>query len=197
LEEKDFEKLYDRVFDKIKKANQSQSKENFQEDYLPLLQKLDFHEADTKFKLIDQPTLSVFVPLALPLKIENEKGEQEDFFSKNERLFLEKSSIWENGDDKVDGAAVWRFYRKLCENKERPADYVASKIEQKTLQGILSKFTFSTFDSPKNRLGLRCFCDETDCFESYFVLTRHAEEDLYALESGLNEARLHNADFIL
>jgi len=192
LEDKDFGKLYDRVFYKIEKANQSQLKENFQDDYLPLLQKLDFHEADAKFKLIDQPTLSVFVPLALPLKIENEKGEQEDFFSENERRFLEKSGIWKKGDNEVDGAAIWRFYRKLCENKEKPSDFVASKIEQKTLQGILSKFTFSTFDSPKNRLGLRCFCDEMDCFENYFVLTRH--KDLYDIESGLDESKLHDAD---
>jgi CRISPR-associated endonuclease/helicase Cas3 len=196
LENKDFEALYNRVFEKIEQQNQSQLVENFQDNYLPLFKKLDFPEAHKKFKIIDQPTLSVFVPLALPLKIENEKGEQEDFFSENECRFLEKSGIWRKSEVEVDGAAVWRFYRKLCENKEKPVDYVASKIEQKTLSGILSKFTFSMFDSPKNRLGLRCFCDETESFENYFVLTRHAEEDLYALESGLNEERLHNADFI-
>lgn len=192
LENKDFGKLYNRVFEKIEQQNQSQLVENFQDNYLPLLQKLDFREADEKFKLIEQPTLSVFVPLALPLKIENEKGESEDFFNENECWFLEKSGIWQKNENKVDGAAVWRFYRKLCENKEKPPDYVASKIEQKTLQGILSKFTFSTFDSPKNRLGLRCFCDETDCFEHYFVLTRYG--DLYQLESGLDESKLQNAD---
>ncbi|MCW5921200.1 MAG: CRISPR-associated helicase Cas3' [Saprospiraceae bacterium] len=192
LEEKDFGKLYDRVFVEIEKRNQSQLKENFQDDYLPLLQKLDFPAAHEKFKLIDQPTLSVFVPLALPLTIENEKGEQEGFFSENELQFLEKSKIWSRDDVEIDGTAVWQFYRKLCGNKEKPADFVASKIEQKTLQGILSKFTFSTFDSPKNRLGLRCFCDEMDCFENYFVLTRY--EDLYKLESGLDESKLENAD---
>lgn len=192
LEDKNFGKLYDRVFDRIEQQNRSTVVENFQDNYLPLFQKLDFPAANEKFKLIDQPTLSVFVPVALPLRIENEKGEQEDFFNENERHFLEKSGIWKQDCLEIDGAAVWQFYRKLCDNKEKPTDFVASKIEQKTLQGILSKFTFSTFDSPKNRLGLRCFCDETDCFENYFVLTRY--EDLYKLESGLDESKLENAE---
>lgn len=192
LEDKDFGKLYDRVFTKIEQQNHSALVENFQDNYLPLFQKLDFPAVHEKFKLIEQQTLSVFVPLTLPLKIENPQGEQEDFFSEHELQFLEQSGIGMNGDSEVDGAAVWRYYRMLCENNEKPADFVASKIEQKTLQGILSKFTFSVFDSPKNRLGLRCFCDETDSFENYFVLTRY--EELYRLESGLDESRLHNAD---
>jgi CRISPR-associated endonuclease/helicase Cas3 len=194
LEDKDFGKLYDKVFDKIEQQNQSTIVENFQDDYLPLFQKLDFPTAHTKFKLIDQPTLSVFVPLGLPLTIENEKGEQEDFFSQNELRFLRQVGIWKNSDTEVDGASVWHYYRKLCANKEKTTDYVASKIEQKTLQGILSKFTFSTFDSRKNRLGLRCYCDETDCFENYFVLTRYKDDNLYDLKSGLDESKLQNAD---
>jgi CRISPR-associated endonuclease/helicase Cas3 len=192
LEDKDFGRLYDRVFTRIEQQNHSALVENFQDDYLPLFQKLDFQDVHNKFKIIEQQTISVFVPLELPLTVLNEKGEHESFFNQNELAFLEKSSVWSPGDTTVNGKAVWRLYRDICENKERPEDFVASKIEQKTLQGILSKFTFSTFDSPKNRLGLRCFCDETDCFENYFVLTRH--KDLYKLESGLDESELENAE---
>lgn len=192
LNDKDFGKLYDRVFAKIEQQNQSKVVENFQDDYLPLFHGLDYQGAHEKFKLIDQKTLSVFVPLLLPLIIENEKGEQEDFFSKNELLFLEKAGIWKNPSSNVDGAAVWRFYRKLCENKEKPADFVTSKIEQKTLQGILSKFTFSMYESLKNRTGLRSYCDPDDSFENYFCLSRYYE--LYSLESGLDESKLQDAD---
>lgn len=194
LEDKNFGKLYDKVFDTIEQQNQSAIVENFQDDYLPLFQKLDFPTVHSKFKLIDQPTLSVFVPLSLPLKIENEKGEQESFFSQNELRFLKKAGIWDNGNTEIDGALVWQFYRKIYVNKEKSTDFVASKIEQKTLQGILSKFTFSTFDSHKNRLGLRCYCDENDCFENYFVLTRYQDDNLYDLKSGLDESKLQNAD---
>lgn len=189
---KDFGKLYDRVFAQIEERNRSEIVENFQDNFLPYFKGLDFQKVHEKFKLIDQQTLSVFVPLELPLTIKNEHDEVEAFFSPNEIRFLEKVKLWEQGDNVVNGAAVWRFYRNSCENKERPTDYVVHKIEQKTLQGVLSKFTFSIFDSPKNRLGLRCYCDERDCFENYFVLTRY--DELYQLESGLDESKLHNAD---
>jgi CRISPR-associated endonuclease/helicase Cas3 len=192
LEDKDFEKLYEAVFTKIEQQNQSRLVENFQDDYLPLFQKLNFPGAHEKFKIIEQQTLSVFVPLALPLKVENEKGEQESFFSDSEMHFLEKSGIGQKNEGEVDGAAVWRFYRKLCANKEKPTDYMASKIEQKTLSGILSKFTFSLFDSSKIRRGLRSYCEPDDCFENYFVLSRY--RDLYDVKSGLDELKLDNPD---
>ncbi|MFN4254173.1 MAG: CRISPR-associated helicase Cas3' [Saprospiraceae bacterium] len=192
LENKDFRKLYDRVFDKIERQNQSQLVENFQDNYLPLFRNLDFKAAHEKFKLIEQKTLSVFVPLALPVKIENEKGELDDFFSPHELLFLEKSGLWSADDSAVDGAAVWKFYRKTCANKVRAEDYVAGKIEQKTLQGILSKFTFSMFDSDRNRTGLESYCDPADSFENYYCLSRH--KDLYGLETGLDESKLQNPD---
>lgn len=196
LENKEFGKLYDRVFDKIERQNQSQLSENFQDDYLPLIRNLNFSEVHNKFRLIDQKTISVFVPLALPMTIENQAGKLEDFFNPNELDYLAKSGAWSDGNSAVDGAAVWRLYRKICENKEMSSDYIASKVQQKTLHGVLSKFTFSMFDSPKNRLGLRCFCDEADCFENYFVLTRYQDDDLYTLESGLDESKLHDADNI-
>ncbi|MDX1913383.1 MAG: hypothetical protein SFV22_17950, partial [Saprospiraceae bacterium] len=192
LHNKDFGKMYDRVFALIEQQNSSLLVENFQDNYLPLFHTQDFQEIHKKFKIIDQPTLSIFVPLALPVKIENDKGEQESFFSKNELEFLSATGIWKADSSKIEGAAVWQLYRNLCGNRERAPDFVASKIEQKTLQGILSKFTFSTFDSPKNRLGLRCFCDETACFENYFVLSHY--EEIYHMDSGLDESKLHNAD---
>lgn len=194
LENKNFEVLYDQVFAKIEQLNGSAVVENFKENYLPLIQNLDFPKIHEKFKLIEQSTLSVFVPLHLPLVVENEDGVLESFFSRNELQFLEKSGIWFSDSSTVDGVEVWRLYRQITLNQQRPDDYVASKIEQKTLQGILAKFTFSTFDSPKNRLGLRCFCDEANCFENYFVLTRYAEDQLYSLENGLDESKLQNAD---
>lgn len=192
LESKTFGKLYDRVFDKIEQQNQSRLVENFQDDYLPLFQKLDFQEVHDKFKIIEQQTISVFVPIELPLTVVDEKGESELFFNQNELSFLEKSGVWSTGDTTVDGKAVWRLYRNICENKERPEDFVASKIEQKTLQGILSKFTFSMFESLKNQTGLRSYCDPDDSFENYFCLSRYT--DLYCIESGLDESRLHNVD---
>lgn len=194
LETKDFHRLYERVFIEIDKTNCSEMVENFSADYLQLIRHLDFPEADKKFPIIDQETISVFVPVSLPVFIENEKGEQEQFFSNLELAFLKKAMVWEELSLEVDGAAVWRIYRQITLNKEQPLDYIASKIEQKTLQGILSKFTFSLFDSPKNRLSLRSYCDPDDCFENYFYLSRHYE--VYNLKAGLDEKKLEEPDFI-
>ncbi|MEQ1746968.1 MAG: CRISPR-associated helicase Cas3' [Saprospiraceae bacterium] len=194
LETKNFGKLYERVFAEIEKLNKSEMIENFEQDYLGLVQKLDFPEVDDKFKIIDQPTLSVFVPVLLPVEIENEKGEPEPFFNGFELMFLEHAAIYKKGDPAVDGAQVWKLYREIVLNMEKPSDYVSSKIKQKTLQGILSKFTFSLFESKKNWLGLRSYCDENDCFENYFYLTRHY--DLYDLKAGLGESKLKEPDNI-
>lgn len=192
LETKDFGKLYERVFAEIDKRNRSEMVENFSKDYLGLIQQLDFPEADKKFPIIDQETISVFVPVSLPVFIENEEGKQEQFFTDLELNFLKKAAIWEEESPDVDGERVWRVYRQISLNKEKTTDYIGSKIEQKTLQGILSKFTFSLFGSDTNRLALRSYCNPDDCFENYFYLTRH--RDLYDLKSGLNESILKNPD---
>lgn len=194
LETKDFHRLYERVFAEIDKTNRSELVENFRTDYLKLIQQLDFPEADKKFPIIDQETISVFVPVSLPVFIENEKGEQEAFMGKFELDFLKKNAAWNDGEAEVDGARVWQLYRQIALNKEKPLDYIVSKIEQKTLQGILSKFTFSLFESDKNRTGLRSYCDPDDSFENYFYLSRHYE--VYDLKAGLDEKKLKEPDFI-
>jgi len=195
LEDKDFEKLYNRVFTKIEELNSSELVENFKNDYLPLFQSLNFQGVHENFKLINQQTISVFVPLMLPLKFENEIDGQEENFSVNEMQYLEKTGIYVKNNMQVDGALVWRHYKDLCENKEKPKDFIVNKIERKTLQGILSKFTFSIFESPKNRTGLGSYCDPEENFDNYFYLSRHF--DLYSLESGLDETKLHNPEQIL
>ena len=194
LESKDFGRLYARVFAEIEKMNQSQMVENFADDYLGLLQKLDFPAVHDKFKLIEQSTLSVFVPVLLPVFIENKQGESVRFFSEFELKFLEKCDVWENDSPIISGEQVWRLYRQIALNQEKKSDYIVGKIEQKTLQGILAKFTFSLFESDKNRLGLRSYCDENDCFENYFYLSRHG--DLYDLKVGLDESKLEEPEFI-
>jgi CRISPR-associated endonuclease/helicase Cas3 len=193
LEDKNFEDLYNRVFNYIEKKNNSNYIENFY-DYYSLVKQLDFVKADESFKLIDQQSISVFVPLKLPIQIENENGKTENFFTQNEEKFLQKLKIWLPGDQFIDGSSVWSHYRASVLNKDKTADYVISKIEQKTLQGILSKFTFSLFENQKNRLGLRNHCDPEDSFENYFYLSRYV--DLYSIETGLDELKLNNPDII-
>lgn len=193
LESKDFGRLYERVFEEIEKKNRSEMVENFERNYLGYFQKLDFPEINRKLPIIDQQTLSVFVPLALPIALEDEKGNHEVFFDDFELAFLSKAKIYKPGNPSVDGAAVWQLYRNVLSNPN--ADFIAKKIEQKIMQGLLAKFSFSFFASDKNRASLQHFCDQETSLEDYYYLS-HCDE-VYSLETGLNETVLHNPDPII
>jgi CRISPR-associated endonuclease/helicase Cas3 len=188
LETKNFGKLYERVFSEIEKRNKSEMVENFESDYLGFLKKLDFPRIDDRFKVIDQQTISIFVPVSLPVTIENQEGENEPFFNEFELIFLKKASVISDGASQIDGVAVWALYHNVLSNPN--SDFIAKKIEQKVMQGILSKFTFSLFSSPQNRERLVFFSNPEISFENYFYLSRHKE--VYSVESGLDEEILKN-----
>lgn len=189
LETKDFTKLYEKVFtEKIDKRNESTMLPNFKDEYLGYLKKLDFQKIDSEFKLIEQKTLSVFVPISLPVTVENEDGKLEAFFADFELKFLKESQVFSEGDSHVDGVEVWALYRRIMENPEE--DFIAKKIERKAIQGILSKFTFSMFVSEKTRKSLAEYTNPELGFENYMYLSDHAR--IYHIESGLMESKFND-----
>lgn len=188
LETKDFGKLYDKVFDKIEAKNKSEIIENFETDYLDFLKKIQFSKVSEKFRLIEQQTLSVFVPLALPLFITDEKGATEAFFNEFELKFLQKTAVWSENENTVDGRKVWSLYREKLSNPHE--DFIAKKIEQKILQGILAKFTFSLFCSEQNQARLMANSHAKLNLDNYYYLHRWDIDQVYHIESGLNEAKL-------
>lgn len=190
LESKDFMALYEKVFAEIDKRNESTVFENFKDNYLSYLKKLDFPEIHKKFRLIEQNTLSVFVPISLPVMVENEEGEQESFFADFELKFLHNSQVFFEGDSHVDGIKVWALYRRIMESPER--DFIAKKVERKAIQGVLAKFTFSMFDSDKIRRSLAEYINPELGFESYYYLSNH--ENIYSIESGLMESKFNDSE---
>ncbi len=190
LETKDFAKLYQRVFSEIEKRNSSELVENFEIDYLGFLQKLDFLKIDEKFKIIDQQTISVFVPVLLPIEIEDQNGEMEPFFNKFEIDFLKRAGVFIDNGQNVDGEKVWVLYREILSNPN--SDFIAKKIEQKVMQGILAKFTFSMFASPKNREKLAAHSHHELSLDNYYYLHRWREDEIYNLESGLEESKMED-----
>lgn len=204
LESKDFSKLYDRVFSEaIDKRNESSLFENFN-DYQAHFKRLDFPLIDSKFRLIEQNTLSVFVPVALPVMVENEDGKQEKFFAGFELDFLKNCQVFAEGDREVDGEKVWALYRRIMENPED--DFISKKIERKAIQGILSKFTFSVFNSEKTLKALMEYSspiynpkkskeydlNDTFSYESYLYLSSHSK--IYSIDSGLIESKLNDPE---
>lgn len=189
LESKDFTKLYERVFtEKIDKRNESTMLPNFKDEYLNYLKKLDFPKIDSEFRLIEQKTLSVFVPVCLPIMVENEEGKQESFFTDFELAFLRNSHEFPESADHVDGEKIWALYCRIMNKPED--DFIAKKVERKAIQGILAKFTFSMFDSEKTRKSLAEYVNPELGFENYLYLSCH--ESIYSIESGLMEAKFND-----
>lgn len=202
LETKDFMALYERVFNEIDKRNESTVFENFKDNYLCYFKKLDFPEIHKRFRLIEQDTLSVFVPISLPVIVENEDGEPENFFAEFELGFLKNCQVFAEGDTHIDGAEVWALYRRIMKNPEE--DFIANKVERKAIQGILSKFTFSVFYNEKTFRALLEYSSpvynplysknydlhEAFSFEKYLYLSDHPR--IYDIEAGLMESKFND-----
>ncbi|GAB4133856.1 MAG: hypothetical protein Fur0027_22280 [Raineya sp.] len=194
LKEKDFDKLYQIVLEDINSWNQSTMAIGFQE-YLSYLLSLNFEKTHTKFQLIEQKNLTIFVPLAIP----------KEAFSEQEIRFLAKAGIETNRENKIEGSIVFDLYIQIVENKK--ADFITKKINLKILQGILGKFVFSIFDDKKAniRRKLIAFADiekvQTNNFKKeendgttfgFLYLERYQE--VYDETFGLDENKFEDVE---
>ncbi len=185
LKEKDFDYLYDRIFDERNKWNVSEMAENLK-DYKDAIHKLKFQTVHEEFKLIEQQNISCFIPLNIPIEIEStDKGKFEKIFSESELTFLKQHNVYPDKENKVNGAEVFDVYINSIYNK---IEFTAQQIRKKTLQNILSKYTFSIFASPKMEEKLAHFYD-FDRSEYGYVYLEHWK-DVYSIEKGLDALKL-------
>ncbi|MDR3258056.1 MAG: CRISPR-associated helicase Cas3', partial [Fusobacteriaceae bacterium] len=87
LESKDFKLLYDLVLDYINDNNKLEFTKNFK-DYISYIDNLQYDKVNEEFKLINNDSVSFFVPLNIKLKLD-EDGKS-PFFSTVDIEFLEK-----------------------------------------------------------------------------------------------------------
>jgi CRISPR-associated endonuclease/helicase Cas3 len=202
LNQKDFKFLYEKVFSRIDKLNNLNLADNFTKGYEPDLKKLRFAEVDKNFKIIDQQNESVFVPLALPVEIEGSKdGEVEVLFSGKELTFLKSFGVEPNWKRELDGEDVWGVYKKLIfreidRRKNKEGFNLTSKNQLKTLQGIMSKFTFSLFAHAKvlKDLESQGFLIEKYGYKLISEQALSTPVPVYTLEQGLNENALNTTE---
>ena len=184
LQHKDFDRLYNLVLEGVKEWNETEFAAGKLSDYLDDVRRLNFQSVSDKFKLIDQQTLSVFVPLNIPVKVEGEKERSHDtVFSRSEVEFLEKNKI--STDKGVNGTAVFDLYLQHIKHKE--GEYISKQVDTKTLQSILSKFVFSIFSNEKIKARLVPFTDVEKSEYGYMYLSRW--EEIYEEQFGLDESR--------
>lgn len=183
LQNKEFDRLYDKVTHKINVWNKTAFAVNFSE-YRQAIKALNFTEADFKFKLIDDNSISVFVPCQIPLKV-SISGEHN--FSNTEIEMLKTHGIHTNGDT-VDGAAVWKLYEELVTN--RGNDFISRMIYLKMIGAIMSKFVFSASNSMLMELA-NTF---GEIKYGFFYFSNFA--DVYDYYYGINDSKLKDSNFI-
>ncbi|SCD20573.1 CRISPR-associated helicase cas3 [Proteiniphilum saccharofermentans] len=176
LEQKDFDRLYRIVIQKIKEKNHSEFIENIDDLFISMAT-LNFEEVDKSLKIIIQQNVSVFVPLEIDILLVGDKN----IDTLNE---LEISYT-----DVLNGSEVWQRYSEMINGQNE--DFVKSKILMKKFQSILSMFTFSIFPNGSDYELLKTYGEE-----KYGFLYLESFREIYSFESGINTDKLSNSNFI-
>ncbi|MDQ6477255.1 CRISPR-associated helicase Cas3' [Dyadobacter sp. LHD-138] len=196
LNKKNFKHLYQLVFERRDKFNENLGwADNFQNSFLdPGIKKLNYEIVDKEFKIIDQQNESVFVPIELPVLLEN----GEFIFSRRDLEFLGNFEIYKEDDLVIDGKQIWELYQALIfqgsQNRKKKIGFDMERAVQfKTLQSIMSKFTFSLFSHSKTVEKIKSLGFGE---EKYGFLNLNARDldlnRIYTLEGGLSEVELNN-----
>lgn len=185
LAQKDFDTLYDKIFDARNDWNSKDMVENFS-DYESSIQKLKFEKVHKDFQLIGQKNLSCFIPLNIPISIESVvDGYKEQIFSSSELLFLENNGVISNERNEICGKEVFEIYLQSIRNK---IDFTQQQISKKVLQSIMSKYVLSIFASPNIENELIHFYDKEKSEYGYLFMERW--KDIYSIEQGLDSKKL-------
>lgn len=185
LAQKDFDFLYNKVFEDRNQWNNLEMAENFK-DYESAIQKLKFEKVHKDFQLIGQKNLSCFIPLNIPITVESAvDGHKEQIFGSSELLFLEDNGVFPNELDEISGEKVFEIYLQSIHNK---IDFTQQQIRKKVLQSIMGKYVFSIFASPNIENKLVHFYDKEKSGYGYIYVQRWT--DIYSIEQGLDAKKL-------
>lgn len=200
LSTKDFKVLYDKVLGHLDKNNKPLFADGI-DAYTDNLSALDFPMVDKEFVIIDADTTSVFVPLTLAIK-QNINKPEDDNFSEPELSFLARFKCYPDEEESISGEAVWEIFEGLIEQKTSKKKNeggfdLQEKINFKSLQTIMAKFTFSLLLISNTYIELKKFGVEK---YGYLYLHGWNTNDFgpqpYTLEAGLNEEAFKTSNFI-
>ena len=181
LRHKQFDRLYEKVCNQINKDNQEEFVINLN-DYLERIKRLEFAKVSSEFQLIDEKSVTVFVPLNISRK----------HFSNSDLSFL-ASLGWDEKDDTVSGEWVWKFYLSIVHSKV--FDFLRKKIDLKRIYGIMSQFMFSMRAHSNDVRQMLRFSDG-ESWDKYDMLYLQNWQEVYDYKHGLITEEL-NAPAIL
>lgn len=198
---KNFKKLYEKVISHIDENNKPIFQGNFT-NYEADLNRLRFYEVDKNFKIIDQNSESVFVPIKIPTTIDGSRlGEADEIFSSDDLFFLKNNFNVVPTHDELDGKDVWQAYENIInqqKHKNKDGFDIKGKINFKTLQNIMSKYVFSLMQFSKDHKSIL----EGFGVEKYGYVYFSSWDDIrtegqvYSYETGLNSRAFSDANFI-
>jgi len=179
LSTKDFDRLYQKVSQSIIRRNEDPLFENLS-DYKANFRRLNFSQINNKFKLIEDSSNSVYIPLDIPKK----------HFSNGDLNLLSNFNL--NLDGKtINGGEVFEIYQRIISDSE--TDFIDKKINLKKVYGLMSKFMFSVFKSQENVFAPYLNPDLT---EKFGILYLQHYDKIYSYEDGLNIDEVKGAVFI-
>ncbi|MDD3063644.1 MAG: CRISPR-associated helicase Cas3' [Massilibacteroides sp.] len=175
LRQKDFDRLYNLVIQKIKEKNSSKYIVNIQELY-DAISTLDFRKVSESMAIIKQQTISVFVPLEIDIQL---IGEQICIL---DEFHIPYSEV-------LNGKDVWKEYGLIV--REQKEDFIKNKIQMKKIQSLMALFTFSVFANGKEIEILKTYA-----IEEYGFLYLESYKSIYSFEDGINTSRFSDLNFL-
>lgn len=175
LEKKDFDRLYDIVISDINKRNNFKYQVNIN-DLKKAVSRLDFVDIEKSLRLIDQDSISVFVPIDIPIILVQKEADS-------------IRDLCIPFDDFLYGEDVWNMYEALIYTQEE--DFVRSKVKMKQLSSIMSLFVFNIFPKGKDAELLRTYGEE-----KYGYLYLSSYKGVYSIKDGINTEVLSESTFL-
>ncbi|WP_160711336.1 CRISPR-associated helicase Cas3' [Chitinophaga solisilvae] len=184
LQRKNFDAIYNKVLAQRNILNKNEMVINLSA-YEQTITHLKFSAVHKEFKLIDQQQITCFIPLKIPLVV----NEEEPVFSKMELKFLESNGVYPNADNEISGEEVFGLYLRSLQNK---IGFTEAKIQMLSLQRILSRYIFSIFSTPRLKNQLVHFVDVEKSQYGYEYVERW--ERIYSVKGGLDVRGLDDID---
>ena len=179
LSEKDFDRLYEKVSQSIKERNKDPLFEGLP-DYKRNFRKLDFRQITNKFKLIEDSSNSIYVPLTIPSL----------HFDEDEKDFLSRFNMAVD-QEAISGHDVFAIYQKIIADDE--GTFINKNINLKKIYGLMSKFMFSVFQTQEQVFKPYLNPDLT---EKFGILYLQHWDQIYDYEDGLDVEEVKGGVFI-
>jgi len=179
LSNKNFDKLYHYVNEKIIKKNNDPNLLNI-DKYKTLFKYFKIGDIRRDFQLIESDTETIYVPL----KIERQ------WFNSEEVEFLDQVKSFDFSKE-INGESVFTIFKAILTGEK--TDWTANAIQKKKIYGIMSKFMFSVY--PKQAEALKSFCD-LEILESYGIHYLLHHEKIYTYGGGIIDEQLPETQFL-